>query len=93
MMGDITNIEQCKLEVKFGLKPVTIKYTFDNIYEATEACFKLAHGLNCHYPEESELAWTFVERFVFGLKISRTEPQVETLVNQCNLHIKRSAKQ
>lgn len=31
-----------------------------------------------------------VERFVFGLKVSRTEPQVETLTNQCNLHIKRA---
>lgn len=48
----------------------SVTYKFDNPIRAVDVCFQLFHTLNCKYPQASQLAWQFIQQYVYGIKLA-----------------------
>jgi len=45
-------------------------YKFNNIVRAVDICFKIFQVLNLNYPHQSELVWTFIQKFIFQIDLN-----------------------
>lgn len=70
---------------KSVVKIENITYEFEDPFMAFETLFKIHHALNSSYPAQSNVVWTFIERFVYKIdsnNISNT--QLITILNEMN---------
>lgn len=42
-----------------------VKYIFEKVKDAVEACMAIYLGLNIEYPQEAERIWYFLQKYVF----------------------------
>lgn len=42
-------------------------YELKSIHEAVEICFKCFFVFNMQYPKTAQLAWYFVQKYIFGI--------------------------
>lgn len=75
-VGNPKQIEVCYVIIE------TIKYKYQNILTAVDACFKSFYALDLKYPAESKLAWIFLERYIYGLSTNlKNPPAVSSLLS------------
>lgn len=61
-----------------------IRYSFDSVVNAMDACFKCFWALHCGYPVDIAHVWIFIERFVYQLHETSSVGYVNDLIADLN---------
>lgn len=69
------------LELKFFFVVLdNILYKFESFLKALDACFKIHMVLNLNYAVESELVWSFIQKFFFDISTGKLCTRVLRLI-------------
>lgn len=59
--------------------------------EAIQLLFEIFFAMDIKYPADATMPWSFIERFIFNLKVTVLDPKVATLINECNAYLKNNS--
>lgn len=69
------------------------KYHFGSPREAMNIAFRIFSALDLEFPFESSMMWVFLRKFIFRIEDengAKVHPQIETMINEFNLYIRKT---